>query len=162
VPRRSSADLERGADQTAGLPPNRATRGAGARHAQCAEGGHGARPACAASSLLCLAGGPWPLPDKLGHEAVRRIWHDRRDGGPQTDRRELAGADLIARILGGRADATDTECSPDATHDFNIIGLANNRVVALEITSAVDPSVVSQLKAAFDQEWSFPGLPITG
>jgi hypothetical protein len=30
--------------------------------------------------------------------------------------------------------------------------------VALEITSAVDPSVVSQLKAAFDQEWSFPRL----
>jgi hypothetical protein len=78
--------------------------------------------------------------------------------GRKLDRWELAGGDLIARILGGRADAKDTECSPDATHDFNIVGLANDQVVALEITSAVDPSVVSQLKAAFDQEWSFPRL----
>jgi hypothetical protein len=30
--------------------------------------------------------------------------------------------------------------------------------VALEITSAVDPSVVSQLKAAFGQQWSCPRL----
>jgi len=65
--------------------------------------------------------------------------------GRKLDRWELGGADLVARILGGRAVAQDTECSPDATHDFNIVGLATDRVVALEITSAFDPAIVSQL-----------------
>ncbi|MGD0198422.1 MAG: hypothetical protein ABSC56_11040 [Solirubrobacteraceae bacterium] len=78
--------------------------------------------------------------------------------GRKLDRWELAGGELIARLLGGRADPQDTEHAPDGTHDFNIVGLANNRVVALEITSAADPSVISQLNTAFGREWSSPTL----
>jgi len=78
--------------------------------------------------------------------------------GRKLDRWELAGADLIAQILGGRAEAKDTEHSSDATHDFNIVGLANNAIVAVEITSVADPSVVSHLTVACGREWRFPSL----
>jgi hypothetical protein len=78
--------------------------------------------------------------------------------GRKLDRWERAGADLVAQILGGSAVAMDTERSADAMHDFNIVGLADSRVVALEITSVADSSVVSQLKVAFGREWRFPRL----
>jgi hypothetical protein len=78
--------------------------------------------------------------------------------GRKLDQWELAGAKLVAQMLGGRPDPQDVERAPDATHDFNIVGLANGRVVALEITSAFDPAIVSQNKAAFGKEWSTPTL----
>jgi hypothetical protein len=78
--------------------------------------------------------------------------------GRNLDRWELAGAQLVAELLGGRPDPQDVEGAHDATHDFNIIGLTDDRLVALEITRASDSAIVSQLKAAFGKEWIAPTL----
>jgi hypothetical protein len=78
--------------------------------------------------------------------------------GRDLDRLEIAAGELIAHILGGRAEAQDVKGAPDATIDFLILDLPNDDVVALEVTSAANSAVVSQNRAAFGRDWISPEL----
>lgn len=77
--------------------------------------------------------------------------------GRELDPAEIAAGKLIAQMLGGRAVPTDVKGAPEKTVDFRI-DLPNLWTVALEITSAADSDVVSQLRAAFGNTWSSPEL----
>jgi hypothetical protein len=76
----------------------------------------------------------------------------------ELDRLEVAAGDLVALLIGGRAVATDVPGAPDGTVDFIIEELPDGRTAALEVTSAADSAVVSQIRAAFGREWSSPDL----
>jgi hypothetical protein len=55
---------------------------------------------------------------------------------------EIAAADIVATRVGGQAVPRDVPGAPDTTHDFDV-QLADGRAIALEVTSAVDPEMVS-------------------
>jgi hypothetical protein len=75
---------------------------------------------------------------------------------------ELAAADLVAIALGGRWESRDGEDDPPGMHDFDVI-LPDGRRIALEVTSAINGSVLALSDAAFGREerqqrWAAPGL----
>jgi hypothetical protein len=78
--------------------------------------------------------------------------------GRELDPREIAAADLVTSMIGGRAVPKDVGDAPEKTVDFLIEDLPNLRTAALEVTSIADPRVVSQLQAAFGRTWSSPDL----
>jgi len=80
--------------------------------------------------------------------------------GRDLDAREIAAADLVTSIIGGRAVPKDGGDAPEKTVDFLIEDLPNLRTAALEVTSIADPKVVSQLRAAFGRTWSSPDLSL--
>jgi hypothetical protein len=80
--------------------------------------------------------------------------------GRDLDPREIAAADLVMSMIGGRAVPKDDADAPEKTVDFLIEDLPNLRTAALEVTSIADPKVVSQLRAAFGRAWSSPDLSL--
>lgn len=75
---------------------------------------------------------------------------------------ELAAVDVVAGTLGGRWESRDGENDPPGMHDFDVI-LPDGRCIALEVTSAIDGTVVALSDAAFGREgrqqrWPVPGL----
>ena len=80
--------------------------------------------------------------------------------GRDLDPREIAAADLVTSMIGGRAVPKDGGDAPEKTVDFLIEDLPNLRIAALEVTSIADPKVVSQLRAAFGRTWSSPDLSL--
>src|ERR1035438_1039611 len=80
--------------------------------------------------------------------------------GRDLDSREIAAADLVVSMIGGRAVPKDGGDAPEKTVDFLIEDLPNLRTAALEVTSIADPKVVSQLQAAFGRTWSSPDLSL--
>jgi hypothetical protein len=80
--------------------------------------------------------------------------------GRELDPREIAAADLVVRMIGGRAVPKDDRDAPEKTVDFLIEDLPDLRTAALEVTSIADPKVVSQLRAAFGRTWSSPDLSL--
>jgi hypothetical protein len=63
--------------------------------------------------------------------------------GRELDPREIAAADLVVSMIGGRAVPKDGEDALEKTVDFLIEDLPNLRTAALEVTSIADPKVVS-------------------
>jgi hypothetical protein len=72
----------------------------------------------------------------------------------ELDRLEVAAGDLVSLLIGGRAVASDVPGAPDGTVDVIIEDLPCGRTAALEVTSAADSAVVSQIRAAFGRQWS--------
>lgn len=60
-------------------------------------------------------------------------------------------------MVGGQWIARDIDGAPERTHDFDI-ELPNGLRIALEVTTAAEPSVISQRHAAFAREWTNPRL----
>ena len=80
--------------------------------------------------------------------------------GRDLDPREIAAADLVMSMIGGRAVPKDDADAPEKTVDFLLEDLPDLRTAALEVTSIADPEVVSQLRAAFGRTWSSPDLSL--
>ena len=63
----------------------------------------------------------------------------------------------VAAFVKGTVEPRDVEGAPDATHDFDIVSRAGQRV-ALEVTAAADHARLSLDAAAFGKEWTAPTL----
>jgi hypothetical protein len=72
------------------------------------------------------------------------------------DRYEQVAGRIVAQQTGGEARARDVLGAPDGTHDFDV-HLPDQRVVALEVTSAADGPLEAQLRLAA-REWKAPSL----
>ncbi len=69
---------------------------------------------------------------------------------------EVVAGDIVASRLGGEAKPRDIPGAPDATYDFDIC-LPDGRNIALEVTSAADPELLS-MRAAQGRVWKAPSL----
>lgn len=74
--------------------------------------------------------------------------------GRELDPREIAAAELVTSMIGGRAVPKDIGDAPEKMVDFPIEDLPNPRTAALEVTGIADPRVVSKVQAAFGRTWS--------
>ena len=69
---------------------------------------------------------------------------------------ELEAAIAVAQTLGGTYAQRDVPGAPDGTHDFDI--LIGSRVIALEVTSAVDGEATALWNAVTGRGWLQPTL----
>jgi hypothetical protein len=69
----------------------------------------------------------------------------------------IHAARVVATVVGGEWAARDVEGAPEGTHDFDV-EIPGGISLALEVTTAADPSIISQRHAAFANEWTNPRL----